>query len=221
MSSGESSQRILESMIVAVGREGYRATTVGDAIAEAGASRATFYKHFDDKHDCFLAAYELVAERVLAAVKAGCDAERPWLERVRIGLGSLVELLAADPGLARVAVVEAVVAGAEARRRQLAAIERIAALLEAGRTSESNGEAASPDVAREHLPANTDLMAASAVAGLLFDEIQAGRTADLPQRLPDLLFGLLVPYVGPREASRCSASCGSRSGRSSVAPLRT
>jgi AcrR family transcriptional regulator len=98
MFSGESRQRILESMIVAVGRKGYRATTVGDAIAEAGASRATFYKHFGDKHDCFLAAYELVTERMLTAVEAYCDAERPWLERVRAGLASLIELLAAEPG---------------------------------------------------------------------------------------------------------------------------
>jgi len=201
MSSGESRQRILEAMIVAVGRKGYRATTVGDAIAEAGASRATFYKHFDDKHDCFLAAYELVAERVLAAVEAECDAERPWLERVRTGLASLVELLAADPGLARVAVVEAVVAGADARRRQLAAIEDVARILEAGRAAERRADVNGAGTPGDRLPPNTDLMAASAVAGLLFDEIQADRTADLPQRLPDLLFALLVPYLGPGEVT--------------------
>lgn len=220
MSSGESRQRILESMIVVAGRKGYRATTVGDAIAEAGASRATFYKHFDDKHDCFLAAYELVVERVLTAVEAGCDGERPWLERVRAGLASLVALLARDPGLARVAIVEAALAGAEARRRQLAAIGHIAQLLEARRVAESGG-AVDDDASGDRLPATTGLMAASAVAGLLFDEIQAGRTAELPQRLPDLLFALLVPYLGPREASRCSASWDSRPGRRSVAPLRT
>jgi AcrR family transcriptional regulator len=190
MSSGESRQRILEAMIVAVGRKGYRATTVGDAIAEAGASRATFYKHFADKHDCFLAAFELVAERILATVEAECDAERPWLERVRASLTALVDLLAADPGLARVAVVEAVVAGAEARGRQLAAIERLARLLEPP----------------EALPANTSLMAVGSIAGLLFDEIQAGCASDLRQRLPDLLFALLVPYLGPGEAATLLAS---------------
>jgi AcrR family transcriptional regulator len=198
MSSGESRQRILESMIVAVGRKGYRATTVGDAIAEAGASRATFYKHFGDKHDCFLAAYELVAERVLAAVEAECDAERSWLARVRIGLGSLVELLAAEPGFARVAIVEGAVAGAGARRRQLAAIEHLAELIDASR------EPGGPK-----LSASTGLMAASAVAGLLFDEVQAGHAAELPQRLDHLLFALLVPYLGPREAAREAGRTGS------------
>lgn len=183
-------QPILEAMVRVVGRKGYRAATVGDAIAEAGASRATFYKYFDDKHDCFLAAYEVAAERVLAAVEVGCDGERPWLDRVHDGLRSLVELLAGDPQLARTAVVEAAVAGAEARRRRLTAIGRCAQLLEAGREPQPTG-----------LPANTGLMAASAVAGLLFDEVQAGLSAELPQRLPDLLFALLVPYLGPWKAA--------------------
>jgi hypothetical protein len=39
------------------------------------------------------------------------------------------------------------------------------------------------------------------VGGLLFDEIQAGRTEDLPRHLPELLFALLVPYLGPRQAA--------------------
>lgn len=183
-------QAIVEAMIRVVGRKGYRAASVADVIAEVRTSRTTFYKHFSDKHDCFLAACDIAAERVLTAVATGCDGERPWLERLRSGLESLVELLARDPGLARLAVVEAAVAGAEARRRQLAAIGRCARLLETG------GERPGVD-----LPANTGLMAASAVVGLLFDEVQGGRADNLPQRLPELLFALLVPYLGPAEAA--------------------
>lgn len=189
MASGEPRQRILEAMIVVVGRQGYRATTVGDAIAEAGTSRTTFYKHFDDKHDCFFTAYELVAKRMTAAVEAGCDERRPWLERVRGGLGSLVDLLAGDPELARTAIVEVAVAGGEARRRQLAVLGDLARLLEAGRERD------------RELPAETALMAVGAVAGLLFDEIRAGRAAALTDHLPELLFALLVPYLGPRAAA--------------------
>ena len=48
--------RILTAMIRVVGRKGYDATSVADVIAEADTSRTTFYKHFEDKHDCFLAA---------------------------------------------------------------------------------------------------------------------------------------------------------------------
>jgi len=177
-------------MVRVIGRKGYRATSVADVIAEVGSSRTTFYRYFDDKHDCFLAAYELTSGRVLGAVGANCDRERPWLERVRSGLESLLELLASDPELARVAMVEAAIAGAEARRRQLAAISRCARLLESGRGRRG-----------VELPANTGLMAASAVAGLLFDEVQAGRATELPQLFPDMLFALLVPYLGPGHAA--------------------
>jgi AcrR family transcriptional regulator len=186
---GSRREAILEAMIRVVGRKGYRAVAVADAIEEAGASRATFYKHFDDKHDCFRAAYELAAERALAAVEVACDAEWSWLERARAGLGALVELLAAEPELARTVVVEAVAAGAETRQRQIELLARLAGRLEKGR-----------DEAAAELPANTGLMAASAVNGLLFEEVQNGRAAELPARLPDLLFALLVPFLGPAEA---------------------
>jgi AcrR family transcriptional regulator len=182
-------EAIVEAMIRVAGRKGYRAVTVGDAIAEASSSRATFYKHFDDKHDCFRAAYDLAAERAASAVEAACEPERSWLERARAGLGALVELFAADPELARTVVVEAVAAGAEIRQRQVELIGRLARGLERGR-----------DVEPVELPAETGLMAASAVNGLLFEEVQSGRAADLPARLPDLLFALLVPFLGPAEA---------------------
>lgn len=202
---------IIEAAIRVVGSKGYRATTVADIIAAAGVARTTFYKHFADKHECFLAACELTAERAIAAVEAGCgrageeperDEPRSWTERVGAGLASLVETLAADSALARTLVVEAPLAGAEARRRQLATIERFTGMLEAGRPrGESDGGIA--------LPTSTGLMAIGAVAGLLFDEIQAGRATELRQRLPDLLFALLVPYLGPRRAAEEARSAES------------
>jgi AcrR family transcriptional regulator len=182
-------QSIVEAMARIAGRKGYREVAVADAIAEAGVSRTTFYKHFDGKLDCFLAAYDLAVERMLATIAAGCEPQRPWPERVRAGLESLIELLTAEPELARAAIVETAVAGAGARRRQWAAIARVALLLEAG-------EREGPE-----LPANTGLMAVSAVTGLLFDEIQAGRTGELPRRFPELLFALFVPYLGPGRAA--------------------
>ena len=39
-------------------------------------------------------------------------------------------------------------------------------------------------------------MATGAVSGLIFDELVAGRTAQLPALLPDLLFAMLVPFIG-------------------------
>jgi AcrR family transcriptional regulator len=176
-------------MVRVVGRKGYQAASVGDVVTEASASRATFYKYFDDKHDCFLAAYELAVERVLSAALAGCDRTRPWPEPARGGLAAIVDLFADEPALARTAVVEVAAAGDEARRRHSAALGRLARLLDEGRRPR-----------RPRLPPNTALMAVSGVAALIFDELRAGRAAELPRLLPELEFALLVPFIGPHAA---------------------
>ncbi len=44
-------------------------------------------------------------------------------------------------------------------------------------------------------------MAAGAVSGLIFDELLTGKAERLPELLPDLLFAMLVPYIGPGAAT--------------------
>ena len=122
-------QAILEAMVRVVGRKGYKPTSVADVIEEADVSRTTFYKHFEDKQECFLAAYDMLTERVLAEVMERCDAGLPWVERVQAGLATLVEMFALDPELARTAIVEVSAAGADARRRHWNAITRFTCLL--------------------------------------------------------------------------------------------
>jgi AcrR family transcriptional regulator len=183
--------RILTAMIRVVGRKGYDATSVADVIAEADTSRTTFYKHFEDKHDCFLVAYDRMVERVFATVVAECEGEQPWLPRVRKGLATLVEIFSREPELARTAVVEVAAAGAEARQRHWNAVARLTEYLDTGRRLESGAE----------LPEHISTMAIGAVSGLIFDELVAGRTARLPELMPDLLFAMLVPYIGPTAAA--------------------
>lgn len=201
-------QPILEAMIRVVGRQGYQATSVADVIAEAHASRSTFYKYFADKRDGFLSAYELVLERIFAAAADGAGRAEPWPEAARGALAAIVDLFARDPALARTAVVEFAAGGEEARQRHRAALDRLARLLEKERPS-----------SRPCLPPSTALMAVSGVAGLIADEIRAGRARDLPRFLPELEFAMLVPFIGPRAAGggvRRGAPAQSRSPASNL-----
>jgi AcrR family transcriptional regulator len=191
MPSESRRELILAAMIRVVGSKGYKETSVADVIEEAGTSRTTFYKHFEDKHECFLAAYDMLVEQLFAEVVAKCDGEQSWLERVQTGLATIVELFAVDPKLARTAVVEVAAAGADARQRHWNAVARFTEYLEGGRELANGRE----------LPENISLMSAGAVSGLIFDELLAGRAAQLPAMLPDLLFAMLVPYIGPRAAA--------------------
>jgi AcrR family transcriptional regulator len=194
-------QAILEAAIRIVGRKGYEATSVADVVAEAGASRATFYKYFDHKQGCFLAAYEVVVERVFGAAQEGCRAAGGgWPEPARTSLATIVGLFAADPSLARVALIEGPAAGDEARRQHWAAIRGLARLLDRERRPR-----------RPRLPAATALMAVSGVVALIFDEVRDGRAAALPSLLPELEFALLVPFVGPQAAARETRRSAGRS----------
>jgi AcrR family transcriptional regulator len=191
MASDTRRDLILAAMIRVVGSKGYRETSVADVIDEAGTSRTTFYKHFEDKQTCFLAAYEMLVEQVFSEVYAQCDGGQPWLERVENGLATLLRLFALDPQLARTAVVEVAAAGADARKLHWDAVARFTRFLEGGRDMADGRE----------LPENISLMSAGAVAGLIFDELLAGRADQLPAQFPDLLFAMLVPYIGPRAAA--------------------
>ena len=191
MASESRRDLILAAMIRVVGSKGYKETSVADVIEEAGTSRTTFYKYFEDKHECFLAAYDMLVEQVFAEVVANCDGNQSWLQRVEAGLGTIVRLFALDPELARTAVVEVAAAGADARQRHWNAVARFTEYLDDGRELADGRE----------LPENISLMSAGAVSGLIFDEVLAGRAERLPAMLPDLLFAMLVPYIGPRAAA--------------------
>jgi AcrR family transcriptional regulator len=190
--------RILAAIVRVVGRKGYKATSVTDVIKEAETTRASFYRRFENKHECFLIAYDASLERLFAVVAEGCDGSEPWVERVRRGLANLVETFAREPELARTMIVEVVGAGADGRRRHWEALTRLGECLDSGRESTLGLE----------LPEHTSRMAIGAVSGLIFDELAANRPTQLPALMPDLLFSLLVPYLGPKAAAEAIRRVG-------------
>ena len=56
--------------------KGYATTVVADVIAKAVASRKTFYEYFADKHACFFAMSDEIAEEWVVRV------ERLWRTRL-------------------------------------------------------------------------------------------------------------------------------------------
>ncbi|HXS32332.1 MAG TPA: TetR/AcrR family transcriptional regulator [Solirubrobacterales bacterium] len=186
-------ERLLEAAVRVVAEKGYGATTVADLTREAGISRTTFYAMFEDKEACFLAAYDSVAEALVRRIATAYEAEERWPQRARAGLAALLEALAEEPAVARLALVDVGAAGPAAQRRYRAALQRLTPLFEEGRDFAPGGRS---------LPANTSRMAIGAVAGLIADELAEGRAEYLPSLLSDLLFATLVPYIGPAAAAR-------------------
>ena len=80
-------ERLLEAMLLVSGEIGYEQVAVRHVIERARASRATFYKHFEDREDCFAQAYgdatewlfrRLIGRRQTAADLARAACARRW-----------------------------------------------------------------------------------------------------------------------------------------------
>lgn len=186
-------ERLREAMVRVAAAKGYEATTVTDVIEVAGVSRKTFFANFKDKEACFLEAYDAVIDVLVAHVTSAFEAAsgEPWPERIAAGLGALVELLAAEADIARMAMVEVTAAGDDARARYRAALARFTPFLEEGRDYSKQTDELPPDTAR---------FAIGGATSMIFDEIRAGRGPELERILPDLVFAVLMPYLGPEDA---------------------
>lgn len=186
-------ERMLEAMVRVAAAKGYEATTVDDVIEAASVSRETFDATFAGKEGCFLEAYDAVIDVLVAHVSTAFEsaAGLPWPDRIATGLQALVELLAREHDIARMAMVEVTAVGEDARIRYRAALGRFTYFLEEGRTFSAQGE---------ELPADTARFAIGGATSMIFDEIRAGRGPELRRILPDLVFAVLMPYIGPEAA---------------------
>jgi AcrR family transcriptional regulator len=185
-------ERALNAMVEAVADRGYAETRVVDVIERAGLSRKTFYELFGDKEECFLAAYDEVSTHLYTVTEEAFEnaAGESWAERIRAGVTALVESLAADQATARFAVIEVLAAGPRALARRDAAIRQFTGFIDAGR-SESSLE----------LPGLTSTAIVGGIYELLYTEILHGATSQLPARVPELVYWITQPFLGPERAA--------------------
>jgi AcrR family transcriptional regulator len=91
--------------------------TVADIVARAEVSRRTFYEQFENKEDCFLAAYEAGAQALATDIRAAVRALSPeddWRTWTRVALEAFTTGLATSPDFARVFLVDVLGAGQRA-----------------------------------------------------------------------------------------------------------
>jgi len=180
-------------MIRVTAAKGYQETTVADVIEVAMLPRANFEAMFANKEECFLEAYDAAIDVLVAHVTAAFESTvgQSWPDRITAALRALVELLAAEADIARMAMVEVTAVGEDARIRYRTALGRFTYFLEEGRRVSPQGD---------HLPADTAGFAIGGATSMIFDEVRAGRGPELRRILPDLVFAVLMPYLGPEAA---------------------
>jgi len=187
--------RLIDAMATTVAARGYANASLGEVCTAAGVSTRAFYEHFADKEACFLATFDRGVSLMQKSVAGAYSRPARWPQRMHRGLDTLLRILAAEPAFAALAVVEVLAAGPRARacRRQL--LDAYAVFFTA-----APRRAGTPRV-----PDGVVDAVIAGVYGVIYDFVSTGRAAELPERLGDLTYLVLVPYLGPAAAARVAA----------------
>ncbi len=188
-------ERLIAGLAEAIAENGYSGTTIAHITRHAAVSRRTFYEHFSSKDECFVAAYDTVMAELRDRVSAAFEGADDWPHAVKAGIGAMLEFLAAEPSLARLCMVEALVAGPVVVERYDAAIQSFVPYFQSGR------EGRPPEVLARLSPTTEEALVGGMVS-LISRRIIAGRAEELEELLPDLVEFTLTPYVGSAEAAK-------------------
>jgi AcrR family transcriptional regulator len=172
-------ERMFGAMVAAVAEHGYEATRVADVLEISGVSRNTFYKHFDNKLDCFLATMDAtILCGGAAVVSAYVDHQGPWDDRLAVGFRELIATIVAQPAAARLFYVESHAAGPAA----VAKVDEFG-----GRLERIIRQALDESPAHAGMP--TELLRAilRGIRRVMQSRLRAGREAELIEIGPQLL----------------------------------
>lgn len=190
-----------------VADRGYAGASVASVIERSGVWRATFYQHFPNREQCFLAAYDEIVTALLAVVaRATTEASGGWLDRIAAGLRAYLRFLTEHPAHARTLIVEVAAAGTGAARRRHQVDARFVVLLKTI-YCQARREHPEPAPLGEHV--------FIALVGAISELVPAGPAGVRPQlRRPDAGVRL---GKGPGNPGRCTSPPSARA-RSSTPP---
>jgi AcrR family transcriptional regulator len=222
--------RMLLAARQVVATEGYARMSVERVVAKAGVSRKTFYDVFENREDCFIAAFDDAIAHAQRIVGAAYDSETGWRERVRAGLAALLGVLEDEPELRTVCVVEALGAGPRVLEHRTRVVAALIATVDEGRREakkdppplaaegvvgavlavvHARALQAAPPVAPEGsgaAPTGPSNPSSSSRTSRAASRSSAAREGDGPGSLSELLGPLMgtivLPYFGPAAASR-------------------
>jgi AcrR family transcriptional regulator len=173
---------------------GAGAASVAHVVARAGVSRRTFYDLFEDREDCFLAAFDQAVAQAARTVAPAYDGAGSWRERVRAGLLAALVFFDEQPALARLCVVESLAAGPRALRRRGEVFDLLVRAVEEGRS-------ARPARVPEPQPLAAE-GAVGAVVSMVHRRLVAGGSEPLTGLLGELMSAIVLPYLGAQAARK-------------------
>lgn len=180
-------ERLMEAMLLVSGERGYEQIAVQDVIEAAGASRATFYKHFKDKDDCFAQAHHDAANWLVQRLTGAAKRQPTWREGLRAGMAELLEFCANQPLMARALLVETHAAGGAALAEHNLLMERLSRAIDGARREIPS---------RQAPPPVTAAFMVGAIETLVRTKLMNDEAESAPEMLPGLLHFVVMQYFG-------------------------
>jgi AcrR family transcriptional regulator len=165
--------RLLRAVIECVAEYGFEATTVPMVVAAARVSGNAFYKFFNDKVGCFLAACDEVAAELLSEL-VELTAEPDWTAAMLTGAGRYLGWWEERPAFARAYLLSIPAAGDRAidQRERVYTMFR-AMFSDLGRRARAEQPGLPP------LSPLVPRVLVLAITELVTEEVRAGRTGEL------------------------------------------
>ena len=189
-------ERIFDAIANLTAAKGYGALSLEDIAAEAAVSLQTFYTHFANKEEAFLATYEVGHAKAMAVINQTLEGQTSWVEAVRACVQALLEFLASEPSYAHLACVDVLIAHPHVANRLDEANAFYAELL----TLQIGDDA-------PKLPP-APILGEAIVGGvfeLLHDYILRGHTSELPELADHIVYLALTPLMGSERAWAAAA----------------
>lgn len=187
-----SKEAVLEAILLELEEKGYQECSLPVAARIAGVDVEEARAEFIDEDSCLDAAYSQICSEIISLARTGCDPNWTWSRQVYTGLCEVLEMLAERPRIAVVLTRGFPAIGPHAYRRYTELLSTLAGLVRDGRDSSR---------VTDGLPSELEMLAVGAAESLIFAEIDAGRAVQLPAMAPEILFSMLVPFVGPDRAT--------------------
>jgi AcrR family transcriptional regulator len=177
-------ERIVRAAARVVVEKGYEALSIPTISATAGTSNQTFYEHFRNKREPFIAAFEILSGEVLRETAAAFAAAGDWPEAIGAGIRAMLEHIATNQLFARLAFFELPTAGPAALDYADTAMDGFTSFLTPELLpSGVEGSVSSP--IREAV--------GSGIWAAIQHEIAHGREAELPEQAPEIARIALAP----------------------------
>jgi AcrR family transcriptional regulator len=192
---------MLSAAVDVVAEHGVADLTVALVVARSGVSRRTFYEIFDDREDCFLAAFDEGVERIAREVAGAYEQSGGWCDRVRAGLVVLLSFLEREPAMGSLLIVESLGAGPRALERRARVLDVLNEAVDEGRIESGSGLIATPLTAAGVV---------GAVLSVLHERLLAyppkaagaGDGGGLMELVNPLMSMIVLPYLGAPAARR-------------------